>query len=100
VPQARPTRNDGGALVSLLAGIFGLILGLLLGLPGLVLGPLAYFVGKSSVARIDESKGTVGGRSSATAGRVMGIVATAIGAVVTLTWFIVYLVAVMGPPPT
>jgi hypothetical protein len=93
-------RNDGGALVALLAGVFGLILGLALGIPGLVLGPLAYFVGKSSVARIDASKGSVGGRGSASAGWVMGIVATAVGAVVTLTWLIVYLVAVMGPPPT
>jgi hypothetical protein len=84
----------------LLAGLFGLVLGLVLGLPGLVLGPLAYFVGKSSVSRIDASQGKLGGRSSAAAGWVMGIVATAIGAVVTLTWFIVYLVAVMGPPPT
>ena len=93
-------RNDGGAIVALLAGIFGLVLGLVLGLPGLVLGPLAYFIGKSSVSRIDESKGTVGGRGSASAGSMMGIVATAIGAVVTLVWFTVWLVAVMGPPPT
>ena len=92
-------RNDGGALVSLLVGIFGLVLGLVLGIPGLVLGPLAYFVGKSSVSRIDASQGKVGGRSSAAAGWVLGIVATAVGAVVTLTWFTVYLVAVMGPPP-
>jgi hypothetical protein len=93
-------RNDAGAVVSLLAGVFGLILGLLLGIPGLVLGPVAYFVGKASITRIDESQGKVGGRSSASAGWVLGVVATAIGAVVTLTWLVVYLVAVMGPPPT
>ena len=92
-------RSDGGALVSLLAGIFGLLLGLALGIPGLILGPLAYFIGKSSLARIDASEGKVGGRSSAQAGWIIGIVATAAGAVVTLTWFVIWLVAISGPPP-
>jgi uncharacterized protein YqgC (DUF456 family) len=92
-------RSDGGALVSLLAAIFGLLLGLVLGIPGLILGPLAYFIGKSSVGRIDASQGKVGGRSSASAGWIIGVVATAVGAVVTLTWFVIWLVAVSGPPP-
>jgi hypothetical protein len=97
VPGAR---NDGRSLVALLAGIFGLLLGLALGIPGLILGPLAYFMGKSSVARIDASEGKLAGRSSAAAGWVIGLIATALGAIVTLTWFVIWLVAVSGPPPT
>jgi uncharacterized protein YqgC (DUF456 family) len=97
VPGAR---NDGGSLVSLIAGIFGLLLGLALGIPGLILGPLAYFLGKASVKRIDASEGKLHGRSSAAAGWVIGVIATALGAIVTLTWFVIWLVAVSGPPPT
>jgi len=97
VPGAR---NDGASLVALLVGIFGLLLGLALGIPGLILGPIAYFVGKASVARIDASEGKLAGRSSAAAGWVIGDIATALAAIVTLTWFVIWLVAVSGPPPT
>ena len=93
-------RNDSGALVSLIAGIFGLLLGLALGIPGLILGPLAYFMGKASVSRIDASEGKLLGRSSAAAGWVIGVIATALGAIVTLTWFVIWLVSISGPPPT
>jgi uncharacterized protein YqgC (DUF456 family) len=93
-------RTDGGSLISLLAGIFGLILGVALGIPGLILGPLAYFMGKASVARIDSSQGKLQGRSSAAAGWVIGVIATALGAIVTLVWFVIWLVATSGPPPT
>lgn len=96
---ARPARSDNRALVSLLAGLLGLLLSFL-GLPGLVLGPIAYFLGKSSIRRIDESKGELGGRSTAMAGWVMGVVATALGALaslIALTWF---LVQAYGLPPT
>jgi hypothetical protein len=95
----RPGRADNRALVSLLAGIFGLLLSFL-GLPGLVLGPIAYFLGKSSVKRIEESKGELGGRSTAVAGWAMGVVATAIGAIVSVVWLTVGLVVLYGPPPT
>jgi len=95
----RPGRTDNRALVSLLAGIFGLLLSFL-GLPALVLGPIAYFMGKSSVNRIQESKGELGGRSTAVAGWVMGVVAPAIGAIVSLVWLTLGLVLVFGPPPT
>ncbi len=94
----RPGRMDNRALVSLLAGIFGLLLSFL-GLPGLVLGPIAYFLGKSSVNRIQESKGELGGRSTAAAGWVIGVFATAIGAIFSLVWLTVGLVLLFGPPP-
>jgi hypothetical protein len=80
-----------------MSAIFGLLLGLPLGLPGLILGPVAYFLGKSAVARIDESQGAVGGRSMAVASWVLGVVATAIGAIATLGWLVVILLAISTP---
>jgi hypothetical protein len=85
-------------VAALLAAIMGLLLGLPLGIPGLVLGPLAYFLGKGAVDRIDSSKGSISGRGAAVAGWVIGVVATAIGAAVTLVWLVFVLVAVSGPP--
>jgi len=95
----RVGRSDGKALVSLLAGIFGLLLAFL-GLPALVLGPIAYFLGKASQRRIEESKGELSGRSTAVAGWVIGVVATSFGAIVALVWLTVFLVANFGPPPS
>lgn len=74
----------------------GLLLGLPLGIPGMALGPLAYFLGKSAVGRIDESKGELGGRSTAVAGWVIGAIATAVGAAVTLVWFVLLLIDISG----
>jgi len=92
-PPAPATHNDGAAVVSAILGSFGVVL-------GLVLGPIAYFLGKGAIGRIEASKGTLGGRSAAAAGWVIGVIATAVGAIVTLTWFVIWLVAVSGPPPT
>jgi len=97
--QPRPgARTEGKVLVSLLAVISGVILGFL-GLPGLVLGPVAYFLGRSAVRNIDESKGALGGRSTAVAGWAVGVAATAIGALATLGWLTFFLLAVFGTPP-
>ena len=98
MPMARPGRTDNRALLSLLAGIFGLVLSFL-GLPGLVLGPIAYFLGRSSVNRIQESKGQLGGHSTAVAGWAIGVVAMVFGAIVTLTVLILFLLSQFGPPP-
>jgi hypothetical protein len=96
--MARRARNDDRALVALIAGICGLIL-VFVGLPGLILGPIAYFLGKSSVRRIDASKGELGGRSTAVAAWVIGIAATAFGAAATLAWLSLFLYSQNGPPP-
>src|ERR1700681_2387566 len=93
--QAAPT--DGRAITSLVASIFGILLGLPFGLPGLALGPLGYFMGRSAIARIDGAPGTVGGRSAAVLGWVLGVVATAVGAVVSLIWLVLLLVVVSTP---
>lgn len=63
----------------------------------MVLGTLAYFLGRSAVSRIDESQGALGGRSVAVSGWVLGVVAMAIGSVVTLVWIVVLLVATSQP---
>ena len=92
-------RSDGAATVSVILGSLGAVLGLILGIPGLVLGPIAYFLGRAAIGRIDESKGSVGGRGVATTGWIVGAIATALGAIVTLTWFVIWLLAMSGPPP-
>jgi hypothetical protein len=96
VGAGEPT--DGRAVTSLVAAIFGILLGLPFGLPGLALGPMAYFLGRSAIGRIDSAPGTSGGRSLAVTGCVLGVVATAIGAVVTLAWLVLLLVSISTTP--
>ena len=91
--------TDGRAIVSLIAAIAGIVLGLPMGIPGMALGTLAYFLGKSAVSRIDTSQGALGGRSVAVSGWVLGVVAMAIGSVVSLVWIVVFLVTI-APPST
>lgn len=90
--------TDGRAVMSLIAAIFGILFGLLFGLPGLALGPMAYFLGRSAIGRIDEAAEPSGGRGLAQAGSVLGVVATAIGAVVSLAWLVLLLVAASVTP--
>ncbi len=94
-----PSYSGSGALdnrapIALALAVLGLILGLPLGVPGLVFGPIAYFLGKSAVTRIDVSAGALGGRNMATTAWILGMVATAVGAVVSLIWLVVFLVSV------
>ena len=91
-----------GGVIALLAFVTGngdLLNALLLGLPAMILGAIAYFLGRSAVARIAESPSTRGGRATAVAGWVIGAVCSAFGAVVGLTWIVLFLVANYGPPP-
>jgi hypothetical protein len=88
---------DGRAAVALALAILGLILGLPLGIPGMVLGAVAYFMGKSAVRRIDASAGALGGHNAAMFAWVFGIVATAVGAVVSLVWLVVILILISTP---
>jgi hypothetical protein len=89
--------TDGRAIASLIAAIAGIVLGLPTGIPGMVLGTIAYFLGKSAMSRIDGSQGALGGRGIAVTGWVFGVVAMAIGSVVTLVWLVVVLVATAQP---
>ncbi len=97
-PAGRTAATDGRAITSLVAAIFGILLGLPFGLPGLALGPLAYFLGRSAMSRIDSAAGTSSGRGLAVAGSVLGVVATAMGAVVSLAWLVLILVATSTTP--
>jgi len=90
-PPSATAATDAKAVASLAFAILGLIFALPLGLPGMIAGPIAYFLGKGARTRIAESGGALGGASAANAGRILGVVATAVGAVVTLVWFIVIL---------
>ena len=88
---------DSRAVVALVLAIVGLVLGLPLGIPGLICGPIAYFMGKSASGRIDASAGALGGRSLAMSAWVLGIVATAAGAIITLIWLVLVLVMISTP---
>ncbi|HET7337908.1 MAG TPA: hypothetical protein VFK22_00050 [Candidatus Dormibacteraeota bacterium] len=119
-PQTPVGRSEGRTVLSLLFAIFGLLLAmtgallavlafftdsggllnaLLLGFPAMIFGAIAYFLGRSGVARIAESPSTRGGRATAVAGWVIGAVTTAVGAIVMLTWIVLLLIANYGPPP-
>lgn len=89
----------GGDLAANFALESPLLNGFGLGIPALVLGPLAYFLGKSSVARIAASEGNLGGRATASAASGIGIAATVVGAVAALGWLVLILLGVFGPPP-
>ena len=91
-----------GALIAVLAFFTengDLLNALLLGFPAMISGAIAYFLGRSGVARIAESPSTRGGRSTAVAGWVIGTITTAVGAIVTLTWIVLVLLANNPPPP-
>ncbi|HEV3101146.1 MAG TPA: hypothetical protein VG426_02270 [Candidatus Dormibacteraeota bacterium] len=99
-PQYRSSQGiDNRAVIALALAITGLVLGVVLGLPGLICGPIAYFMGRSAAGRIEASGGTLGGRNLALFGWIFGIVATAVGAVVSLIWLVIYLYSVSGPTP-
>jgi hypothetical protein len=83
--------------MSVAASVLGILLGLPFGLPGLALGAYGYFMGRSAMARIDGASGASGGRSLAVTGWILGIVATAIGAVVSLAWLVLILVSLSTP---
>jgi hypothetical protein len=88
-PPPTAAGTDARAVASLGFGILGLIFALPLGLPGLIAGPIAYFLGTGARTRIAESGGTLGGAGTANAGRILGVVTTAVGAIVTLLWLII-----------
>ncbi len=87
---------DNRSAIALVLAVLGLVLGLPLGVPGLVLGPIAYFMGKSALTRIGASAGALDGRNFAMTAWILGIVATAAGAVVSLVWLVVILNSASG----
>lgn len=67
--------NDGGAIAAMVVGIVSLVFACGYGV-GLLLSPVAIFLGRSAMKRIDASQGRLGGRGFAQAGFIMGIVGT------------------------
>jgi hypothetical protein len=90
----------GLAGIGLLAQVTDLVGWLILGIPAMILGPVAYFLGKSAIDRMAAAPGTLGGRSIAITGWVIGAASMAVGAAATLIWFVFVLVASFGPPPS
>lgn len=81
--------TDGHAVASLVFAVLGLVFSIPLGLPGMIGGTVAYFLAQSARTRIAESNGQLGGEGSARAGRIVGIIAFAVGCLFTLGWLIV-----------
>jgi hypothetical protein len=90
--------TDGRAAASLVLAILGLVFSIPLGLPGMIAGPIAYFLGKSARVRIKESNGKLGGEGAANTGRILGIVATGAGCLVSLAWLVVIFNALLDVP--
>ena len=95
---SRPAVTDGRAVASLVWAILGLIFAIPIGIPGMIAGPIAYFLAGSARQRIAESNGALTGRSAANAGRIIGIIAMAVGAIVTLVWLVVIFNALNDVP--
>jgi hypothetical protein len=95
-PQPPAHRN---ATTALILGIVGLVGGLACYLP-ILLAPVAWAMGRRAVREIDASYGQLGGRGSAQAGAVLGIIGTAllVLAVVALIVVLAVFVAVSPGP--
>lgn len=65
----QPVRNADGATAALVCGIIGL---LCCG----ILSVIAWVQGSKALAQIEASGGTLGGRSNASVGRILGIIGT------------------------
>jgi Domain of unknown function (DUF4190) len=74
-PYAPVPPTDGAGIAALVLGIVSLTFACAYGF-GLILSPVALFLGRSSMKRIDASQGQIGGRGFAQAGFIMGIVGT------------------------
>ena len=83
------------ATTALVLGILGVVL-------CQVIAPFAWSIGKKTMAEIDASNGMVGGRGSAQAGYVLGIVGTIllIAAVAFFVVWLIFVVAIVGTAST
>lgn len=88
-PYQPPPPDHPQATTTLVLGIVGLVV------CGVV-APFAWVMGNRVVREIDESQGRLGGRSNAAAGRVLGLVGTALLALGLLAGVFVLLLVVFG----
>ena len=75
-PYGPPPKHPN-ATTAMVLGIVAVAGGVLCYLP-LLIAPFAWFTGSKAVRDIDESRGAQGGRGEAMAGKVLGIVGTAL----------------------
>jgi hypothetical protein len=73
--------SDGQAVAALVVGIVGVVGACGYGL-GTLISPVALFLGRASMKRIDASGGRLGGRGMAQAGFILGIIGTVLLALV------------------
>jgi hypothetical protein len=76
-----PQQQTGGAVAALVLGIVSVILCPLC-------GPVAWSLGRTAERQVDAAGGRLGGRGLATAGKVLGIIGTAL--LVVLILFVVF----------
>jgi len=67
--------SDGQAVAAMVLGIIALVGACGYGIT-LIMSPVALFLGRASMKRIDASRGQIGGRGLAQAGFIMGIIGT------------------------
>ena len=88
-PPYFPPRDHPSATTVLVLGIVGLV-------ACQVVSPFAWVMGNRVVREIDASRGQVGGRSAANAGRICGIIGTALLAFSVVLIVLALLLAVAG----
>jgi hypothetical protein len=94
--------TDGFAVASLVCSIVALPAVFVYGFPAIILGLIGFFFGRAALKRIRASGGAKGGHGVATAGWIIGLIATVLGLLVTV--FLVAAVALVAsgviPTPT
>ncbi|WP_188829079.1 DUF4190 domain-containing protein [Nocardia camponoti] len=90
-PYGYPQREADGATTALVLGILGLVL-------CQFIAPFAWAKGKGVLNEIDASNGALGGRGSAQAGYIMGIIGTiflVLGILAGIVWviFVVFMLS-------
>lgn len=86
---ARSAPTDQMAIWSAVIAGLG-VLGLCCaGVGGLILGGVAFFLGNSSLRRIRDSGGALGGDSVAQAGRIVGLVVAVLGLLILIGYVVV-----------
>jgi hypothetical protein len=80
------------AITSLVLGILSFLGLCCYAIPGIALGITALILGRVALGRIRASNGTIGGQGMAQAGWILGLVATILGVVGGLVWFLFFVV--------
>ena len=63
---------------------------------GFILGPIAWIMGNSALAAIDSGRANPSERSNVSAGRICGIISTALHALVIVIYGLIFLLGMLG----